>query len=269
MSHPRCSLVVWADRDGRAGRPGRDSPTRPRPDRAGWDGRYTGAPMSTRAEVAVLGLLPLGLLAARAARPRRARSVVRGGDRRAGARLGGRPAAAPGAARRHVAAPSRWRSGWASRCGRCRWRWRSCSPCRSAARWRAVRILAGAAMAYALRRPLALEAGAAGRDRRRSGCVGGVRVPHLAAVDRRGRRRAVPRRADAQDRARRRAVADRPSRRSRTARRTPATPSRCCTRPGPASPGSPASTPGTAFIHAGAALRPGGDPRHLRDRPSG
>ncbi len=35
-------------------------------DRAGWDGRYTGAPMSTRAEVAVLGLLPLGLLAARA-----------------------------------------------------------------------------------------------------------------------------------------------------------------------------------------------------------
>ncbi len=30
------------------------------------DGRYTGAPMSTRAEVAVLGLLPLGLLAARA-----------------------------------------------------------------------------------------------------------------------------------------------------------------------------------------------------------
>jgi len=35
-------------------------------DRAGWDGRYTGAPMTTRAEVAVLGLLPLGLLAARA-----------------------------------------------------------------------------------------------------------------------------------------------------------------------------------------------------------
>src|SRR6478735_2917917 len=35
-------------------------------DRAGPGGRYTGAPMSTRAEVAVLGLLPLGLLAARA-----------------------------------------------------------------------------------------------------------------------------------------------------------------------------------------------------------
>ena len=155
-------------------------------DRAGWDGRYTGAPMSTRAEVAVLGLLPLGLLAARTL-------ALDGPAVWCAAAI---VVLVPGWAavrllrlERHVgmsgAIPVAFGLGLAV--------WTV--PLAVAFLFTlpfgyplaAVLILGWGGMAYALRRPLALEAVplveiAAGRDD-----IGGVRVPHLAAVHRRGR----------------------------------------------------------------------------------